>query len=63
MFLTLALILLFASPFILVMLGTYMEHKERLQIEDDFLKEEQYYNRNVNSYRSKPSLHIVRKDN
>lgn len=62
MFITVTIILLLVSPFILVMLGTYKEYKDRLQIEDDFFKEEQYYNRNRNSYRSKPSLYVVRKD-
>lgn len=62
MFITIMLIVLFMSPFILIMLGTYKEYKDRLDIEEVCIKDGQFYNRNLNSYRSKPSLYVVRKD-
>ena len=62
MFITIMLIVLFMSPFILIMLGTYKEYKDQLEIEEVYIKDGQFYNRNLNSYRSKPSLYVVRKD-
>jgi len=62
MFITIMLIVLLMSPFILIMLGTYKEYKDQLEIEEVYIKDGQFYNRNLNSYQSKPSLYVVRKD-